>query len=82
MRGVQTNARWFIKVHRRMIKPPYPVLMSCPACGHKLVEINADVFELSNDFGLPPRELTAKDIWMRLRHSCGAFIVFYYKADK
>lgn len=78
MKGVQQNAKWFIKLHRRLIKPPYPVLISCPACGHKLIEVNSDLVEMSNDFGLAPRELTAKDTWTRIRHGCGSYIVIYY----
>lgn len=73
------QADWYIKLHRRLIKPPYPVLIFCPNCGHGLIEVNADVLEISNDIGLPPTELQASDAWNRLRHSCKAKIVLYYK---
>ncbi len=80
MRSTQYSARWFLKIHRRLIKPPYPVLIRCPGCGHGFIEVNADVIEISNDFGLPAKELKAVDVWQRIKHSCGALVVVYWKA--
>jgi hypothetical protein len=78
MRGVQKDAKWFLKIHRRLIKPPYPVKIPCPGCSHWLIEVNSDIVEISNDFGLPPRELKAVDVWMRIRHSCGTMVTLYW----
>lgn len=79
MKNVESKARWFIKLHRRMIKPPYPVNINCPACGRWLVRVNSDLIELNNDFGLQPRELKASDRWTQTKHSCGAKITLYWK---
>lgn len=74
----QQNATYYIRLHRRMIKPPYPILIFCPNCGHGLIEVNADIIEISNSFGLPPTELVVTDIWHRLTHSCKAKLVIYW----
>jgi len=77
---IQKNAKWFMKIHRRLINPPYPVRIACPACTHWLIEVNADLIEIDNGFGLPPSELKAIDVWMRIKHTCGAKITLYWKA--
>lgn len=80
LRGNRTNVRWFIKIHRRLIRPPYPTMIHCPNCGGKLIEVNSDMIEVDNDFGIAPQELTAKDTWSRLKHGrCGAKITLYWK---
>lgn len=79
-RGIQKSARWFMTVHRRLIRPPYPVRIYCPACGHPFCEINAELMEISNHFGLPPEELKAPDAWSQHKHTCGAKITLYWKS--
>jgi hypothetical protein len=74
MKGLQRDAFYSIKLHQRLIKPPYPVMISCPACGHKFMEVNSDIIEISNDFGLPWNEIRAFYHWQRIKHSCGSFI--------
>ena len=74
-----SQADWYLKLHRQQLKPPFPVLIFCPNCGHSLIEVNANGLELSNDIGLPATQLQASDAWMRIRHSCKAKIVLYYK---
>lgn len=76
----QKKAKWFIKIHRRLIKPPYPVLIHCPACGRPYIRINADMFEIDNSVGLKEVELSAGDMWTEQKHSCGAKITLYWKA--
>lgn len=79
MRGNRNNVKWFFKIHRRLIKPPYPVLLFCPNCGNPFIEINHDIVEISNDFGLPYTQLTAKNTWIRQKHErCGAKITLYW----
>lgn len=78
--GIQKGARYFIKVHRRLIKPPYPVKIFCPACGHSLIKVNSDLIEISNSFGLKEEELTATDCWSEQKHTCGAKVALYWKA--
>lgn len=80
MKRVQKGATWFIKLHRRLIKPPYPVDIRCPSCGYWMMKVNSDIIEISNDFGLPPKELKAVDVWMRIKHQCGATINLYWNA--
>ena len=80
-RGVQQKrARYFIKIHRRLVKPPYPCMIFCPACGHPYIRINADLVEIVNNAGLREVELTANDMWSEQKHSCGAKITLYWKA--
>jgi hypothetical protein len=79
LQGRRTTSDWIFKIHRRMIKPPYPVLIFCPGCGHGLIEVNANYVEVDNSFGLSPKQLRAEDIWSRLKHSCGSTIVLYWK---
>lgn len=78
MKGMQAGAKWSMIIHRRLIKPPYPVQLKCPGCGRTFVEVNSDVVMISNDFGLPPKELKAIDVWSRIRHNCGTTIVLYW----
>lgn len=79
-RRIQKDARWFVKLHRRLINPPYPVRIYCPACGHPFCEVNADLVEIENSFGLPAVELKAVDAWSQHKHTCGAKITLYWKA--
>lgn len=80
LRGNRNNVKWFIKLHRRLIKPPYPTMLHCPNCGGPLIEVNSDMVEVSNDPGMPKQQLTAKDAWSRIKHyKCGAMIVLYWK---
>lgn len=72
---------WFVKVHASQMHPPYPALVYCPNCGHGLIEVNATAFEVSNDIGMESSTLTGSDPWFRLRHSCRAKIVLYWKAN-
>lgn len=70
---------WIVKVHADQLRPPWPVLIMCPNCGHGLIEANATGFEVSNDIGVEPSSLLdSNDPWFRLRHSCRAKIVLYY----
>lgn len=73
------KGRWFIKIHRRLLKPPYPVIIYCPACGKSLIRVNADLIEIANNFGLKEEELTAQDAWSEQKHTCGAKIALYWK---
>jgi hypothetical protein len=73
------SADWYIKLHRQQLKPPFPIMVFCPNCGHGLIEVNALGIEISNDIGLPPTQLTPSDAWTRYKHKCKAFIVIYYK---
>jgi hypothetical protein len=70
---------WIVKVHSSQLIPPYPVIIFCPNCGHGMIEANGTSFELSNDLGMSPSSLVGSDPWYRLRHSCKAKIVLYYK---
>lgn len=78
MIGLQENSRWFIKLHKRLIKPTEPVYIHCPACGRNLFQVNSDMIEITNDFGIQKTELKAVDSWMRLKHTCKAMIVVYW----
>lgn len=80
MSTIQKQARYFIKLHRRIIKPPYPVVIFCPACGRRLIRVNADLIEITNNFGIQESELKAQDAWSEQKHSCGAKITMYWKA--
>jgi hypothetical protein len=80
MIGVQKNTRWFIKLHRRLIKPPYPIKVHCPACGHPFMKVNSDLIEISNNFGLSEMDLKAVDAWSQHKHTCGAKITLYWKS--
>lgn len=82
MKGVQNNARYFMKIHRRLIKPPYPVKIACPACGRWFIEVNADTIEVTNDHGLPYREVKADDVWQKIKHNCGTTIVLYWNSSR
>lgn len=75
----QKNARWILKVHRRLIKPPYPTMIACPNCGHNLIIVNSDLIEIENSFGLSELDLTAHDAWSQQRHTCGAKIALFWK---
>lgn len=77
--GIQKNARYFFKFHRRLIKPPYPVKIHCPGCGRPFVRVNTDLIEVENSFGMQERELKAVDTWTEYRHTCGTKIVTYWK---
>jgi hypothetical protein len=81
MRGVQKTF-WSLKIHQRLIKPPYPVYIACPACGHKLISVNADMIEISNDFGLPWSEIKSFYKWQQIKHSCGSKINMIWMPDK
>lgn len=80
IRNNRNNMVWFIKIHRRLIRPPFPTMIHCPNCGGPLIEVNADMAEVSNDPGIPFSEVVAKDPWVRLRHyKCKAKITLYWK---
>lgn len=74
----QQNATYYYRIHRRLIKPPYPILLFCANCGHGLIEVNSDQVEIANSFGLPSNELKVADVWHRIKHSCGASITIYW----
>lgn len=74
------KGRWFIKLHRRLIKPPYPTMIFCPACGRPLIRVNSDLIEIVNNFGMQESEIHAQDAWSEQKHSCGAKITLYWKA--
>ena len=78
MIGLQKDSQWFIKLHKRLIKPQAPVHVHCPACGRTIFEVNSSMIEISNDFGIQTKELKAIDSWMRVRHTCSAYIVVYW----
>jgi hypothetical protein len=80
LRIQQKRARYFIKLHRRLMKPPYPVKIMCPACGHPFIRVNSDLIEIVNNAGLLESELTAQDAWSEQKHGCGAKITLYWKA--
>lgn len=80
LRGNRTNVRWFIVLHRRLIKPPHPTMVYCPNCGRPFLEVNSDMVEVSNVQGPATQQLIAKDAWIRIKHyACKALIVLYWK---
>lgn len=74
----QQRANWYVRLHRGTMKPPYPILIFCPNCGHGLIQVNAETIEISNGYGLPSTEIEARDVWQRIIHSCKAAIVLYW----
>lgn len=80
LRAQQKRARYFIRLHRRLMKPPFPVTVMCPACGHPFTRVNSDLIEISNNFGIQESELGAMDAWSQHKHTCGAKITLYWKA--
>lgn len=74
----QKDTRWIMKLHRHLVKPPYPVLVGCPNCMHPLVEVNATTIEIENTIGFGGKDVLAKDAWLRIRHTCGAKITLYW----
>lgn len=79
LRGNRNNVKWFYRIHRRLIKPPYPVKLPCPNCGRYFIEVSADMIEIDNYEGAGYLDITAKDIWARIKHTCGAKITLYWK---
>lgn len=79
-RSNQKDARYFITLHRRLMKPKQPTRIYCPACGHPFCEVNVDLIEISNNFGISKAELKAMDAWSQHKHTCGAKITLYWKA--
>lgn len=75
----KSKTKWFVKLHHRLIKPPFPVDIRCPACGHWLTKVNSDTIEISNDHGVSIKELKAGDSWNTVTHGCGAVINLYWK---
>lgn len=80
LRGNRNNVKWFVKIHRRLIKPPYPTMIHCPNCGGKLIEVSSDMIEVDNYEGVKYIDINAKDVWQRIKHkACGAKITLYWK---
>lgn len=79
MRMIERNAHYFFILHRRVIRPPFPVLIRCPNCGHGLCKVNSDLVEISNSYGLSPAYVKAADAWQQIQHSCGATITMLWK---
>lgn len=74
-RTLSQGLRFVFFLHKRLVKPNFPVLLHCPGCGRPLYEVNSDTIELSNSFGLSQSTLKASDNWIRHRcHSCKAEI--------
>lgn len=78
MKNVQPHTRWFMKLHRGQIKPPFPVNINCPACGRWLLKVNAATVEIENSFGVNHKELTANDRWLQIKHTCTAKITIFW----
>jgi hypothetical protein len=79
MKGVQPKTRWFVKLHRSLIKPPHPTNINCPACGRWMMRVNSYTIELENSHGVNFSELKAGDRWSQHKHSCSALITLYWK---
>ena len=77
---IPKEQRFAFILHRRLVKPHFPVLLHCPACGRALFEVNSDTIELSNSFGVDSKSIVASDNWSRHRcHSCKASISILWK---
>lgn len=72
------KTRWIYKLHRHLMKPPYPVMLPCPNCMRPLIEVNATTVELENGFGFGTKELIAKDAWSLIKHNCGTKVTIYW----
>lgn len=79
LRGNRNNVKWFVKIHRRLIHPPYPTMIHCPNCGRPFIEVSSDLIEVDNYEGARYIDIAAKDIWCRIKHGCGAKITLYWK---
>lgn len=75
----QKDITLYYRIYKNMLKGPLETLLFCAACGHGLISVNSDTVEVSNDFGLPPKYLEPGDAWMKLKHTCGAMVVLYWK---
>lgn len=79
-KNLQTGLRFSFFLHKRLVKPNFPVLIRCPGCGRPVCEINSDTIEMSNSFGLSQQSLKASDNWIRIKcHSCAAHISILWK---
>lgn len=72
------HAKWIIKLHRHLFRPPHPTLIPCPACGKWFMKANATTVEIENGFGFQQSELVARDAWTQHKHACGAKITVYW----
>lgn len=75
----QKGARYMVKVHRRLLKPPYPTFLPCPNCGHPWIIVNSNLIEIENSFGMSELDTIARDAWSQQKHTCGAKIVLWWK---
>jgi hypothetical protein len=74
----QKGGKFFYKIHKSQVKPPYPVILFCAGCGHSLFKVNSDTIEVANDRGFDYKDVLTEDIWIQLRHRCGNFLTFYW----
>lgn len=80
LKNNRNNMKWFMRIHRRLIRPPYPTKIYCPNCGRPFIKVSSDMVEVTNDLGLSFSDLTARDVWAQVKHqSCGAIITLFWK---
>lgn len=74
------DARFVFFLHKRLVKPRRPLLLHCAGCGRPFLEVNSDMIEISNSFGIDQQSLKASDSWIRHKcRSCGAHISILWK---
>lgn len=78
--NLQKGLRFAFFLHKRLVKPGYPVLLHCPGCGRPFGEYNSDTIEINNGFGMSQISIKASDSWERHKcHSCGAKLSILWK---
>lgn len=79
-KSLQRGTRLVYFIHKRLVKPKFPVLLHCASCGRPIFEVNSDTIEIHNTFGMSQESLKASDNWIRHKcHSCSAHISILWK---